>query len=531
MIVRSLVVVALAIPATARAGGLTLPGSGAISTSRAGAAIASADDGEALALNPAGLANVTGTVITVSAAAISYSMEFTRRGTYDALPTRDAAFEGQEYGTVKNNAKPPLGIGSFQPIPIFAVATDLGGKLGDKVRLGAGLYGPNAYPFRNMRNRNGVEYIFNNDDQAAPPGSRYDILEQEAAVLLPSVAASFRVSPKLDIGVRASLAFADIKSTTTIWGGLSNVVEDPQQDAEITVSAKDSFIPAFGVGVTFHATPNLDLAAVYSSQVTIHAKGEASSVKGPGVTVNGEPFEIGPIDGTPRCAAGGSFEAQKACVDFALPMTATLGARYKMLDANGKLKGDIELNLGWENWSAELVSSYRVVVDADVYINDVAQLSLKDNILRHEYKDVFTARLGGSYHIPQGANTIILRGGLGHDTRAAKEGWLRADVDGAARTTFAFGGAYRAKKFQIDLGGGFIYEGSPENAGDCNILEDTPDTRGCNMDGNERPLDQRNGPDPINPLVVPNQQTENPIAQGTYKAHYKLIMLGFSTWF
>ena len=46
----------LAAPAAAHAGGLFLPGSGAISTSRAGAAIASTDDGEALGINPAGLA-------------------------------------------------------------------------------------------------------------------------------------------------------------------------------------------------------------------------------------------------------------------------------------------------------------------------------------------------------------------------------------------------------------------------------------------------------------------------------------------
>ncbi|MGE0401366.1 MAG: hypothetical protein AB7T06_31980, partial [Kofleriaceae bacterium] len=44
----------------ANAGGLFLPGSGATSTSRAGAAVASADDGEALSINPAGLAKSSG---------------------------------------------------------------------------------------------------------------------------------------------------------------------------------------------------------------------------------------------------------------------------------------------------------------------------------------------------------------------------------------------------------------------------------------------------------------------------------------
>jgi hypothetical protein len=51
------------------------------------------------------------------------------------------------------------------------------------------------------------------------------------------------------------------------------------------------------------------------------------------------------------------------------------------------------------------------------------------------------------------------------------------------------------------------------------------------MDGNETPVEDRNGPDPINPIVNPDQQAENPVAQGDYKAHYLMFMVGMSTWF
>src|SRR3954468_1481419 len=73
-------------PGVAAGGGLLLPGAGAVSTSRAGAAVASADDGEAIVLNPAGIAKATGTTITLSAALIDYAMEFQRRGSYDMVP-------------------------------------------------------------------------------------------------------------------------------------------------------------------------------------------------------------------------------------------------------------------------------------------------------------------------------------------------------------------------------------------------------------------------------------------------------------
>src|SRR6187401_1666022 len=73
----------------AAAGGLFVPGSGAVSTSRAGAAVASTDDGEALSINPAGLAKASGVKLTFSATLIQYFMSFSRRGTYDAVTNPD----------------------------------------------------------------------------------------------------------------------------------------------------------------------------------------------------------------------------------------------------------------------------------------------------------------------------------------------------------------------------------------------------------------------------------------------------------
>jgi long-subunit fatty acid transport protein len=437
---------------------------------------------------------------------------------------------------VKNASKPPLGIGSFQPIPVIAIVSDLGGKVGG-LHVAAGLFAPNAYPFRDMSNG----YQFNGDFDAAPPPTRYDIFKQNAAVLMPSIAASYRILPNLDVGARFTFGYADIDTTTTVWGTPGNVTEFVKADTLFTLKAKDKFVPGFGLGVTYRPTPNLEIGATYSSQMTINAKGIATSEKGPQVQVNDMDIQIGKSV-APRCDPKvlpvgdvSDFASQSGCVDFALPQTAAIGARYILLGPNGQMKGDLEFNVGWENWSAKLVKDYRVVVDADVYIEGTngleSFLSLKDNTVRHEFKDVFSFRLGGSYHIPSGPNTVILRGGLAHDTASAKQGFLRADVDGAARTTIALGGAYRTKKFQIDAGFGFVYEGTTNNPGECNVLVDSPPTRGCNNDGNERAVKDRIGIDPISPLVVADQQTESPVTLGEYKSHYLMFMLGMSTWF
>jgi long-subunit fatty acid transport protein len=532
LIVASTVV--LGAPQLAAAGGLFLPGAGAVSTSRAGAAVASADDGEALAINPAGLAKAKGNTITVSAAMISYAMQFTRRGTYDDIANESFAYEGMAYPTVRNDVKPPLGLGSMQPVPVAAFVTDLGGLV-PNLHLAIGLYAPNAYPFRDMCTElpSGCShYVFNGNFDEPPPPSRYDIMKQDAAVILPSIAASYRILPELDVGARFSAGFATLKSTTAIWGMPANVTEFVKRDSVFSIDAKDSFVPAFGLGVTYRPTPSLELAANYNSQVDIHAKGTAVAENGPNVELGGSPIVIGPkADAAALCATGGTLAAQKACVELALPMNAQLGGRYKFLGADGTVKGDIELDLDWENWGASAASNYRVVVDAAVYMNGMPSLDLHDNVVRHGLQDTFGVRLGGSYNIPMEGNTVIVRGGVAYDTAAAKEGWLRSDFDGAARTTLALGGAFHTKRFEINVGGGYIFEGSPNNPGNCNIVSSQLDMRGCNGDGNETPLADRQGPDPINPLNVPEQQLQNPVTQGTYKAHYVLLMLGFTTWF
>ena len=516
-----------AAPRDASAGGLFLPGSGAVSTSRGGAAVASADDGEALGINPAGLAKSRGTTITISAAIINYSMEFTRRGTYDAT-MNGHPYEGQPYPTIKNDPDLPLGFAGFQPIPVIAVVSDLGGAI-PGLHVAAGMYAPNAYPFRDMTNG----YEFNGDPNVPPPPTRYDIMKQEASVLSPSIAAAYRINDKLDIGARFTWGISRLKSQVVVWGQPANYEEDVGRDSLLTLEAGDSFVPAFGLGATYRPTPKIELGVGYNSWMAINAKGEAYSRSGSGVSLQGQPITIGPRpDDAARCAPGGTFERQKACVTLEIPMTLNAAGRYKFLDGHGQLRGDVEVQVGWENWGAERTSNYQVVIDSEIYINDVPSLGLQGSRVRNGLQDTFSARVGGSYHIPLGdgadASRVILRGGASFDTRAARDGWLRASIDGAARVGVMAGGAYRARKFEINVGAGAVLEGSPSNSGTCNP---TTTTEGCAADGSLQDLDDRRGPDPINPTIVPENQLENPVNQGDFKSHYLLFMLGVTTWF
>lgn len=521
--------------ATAQAGGMYLPGSGAISTSRAGAAVASTDNGEAIGLNPAGLAKTTGTTITLSMAIIDYAMTFQRRGTYDAIPNADLAYEGEAYPLVEDASKAPFGVGGFQPIPVFAVTTDLGGAV-PNLRLAAGVYAPNSYPFRDLCTHQPgggcKKYAFNSDPSELPSPARYDVVKREAVLFMPTIAASYRVIPNLDIGARFGWGFSDVSSSVHVWSSPGNVVEDVGGDGLLEIKGKDNFVPSYGAGFTFRPAPAIEVAGNYNSEIHIGGVGTAKTTLGPRSGSSGIAVSVEPVpDEFAECAPGGKVGAFKACLTAELPRSATLGGRYRFLGADGHERGDVELNLGWENWGNAASTDYRVKIDSEIVTPGGGGLAIKQNTVRHGFQDVFTARVGGSWRFPMGENTLIARGGIGYDTAAAKDGWQRADIDGAARTTIAAGAGYRTNRVQIDVGFGVILEGTNTNPGDCNPISAQPGDLGCNRDGVQAPLDGRTGPDPINPLVVPDQQLQAPVNQGTFTSHYLMFMLGATTWF
>lgn len=540
----------------ASAGGLLLPGAGAISTSRAGASVAATDDGEALALNPAGLAQAaSGTFIQIGISAIDYFMSFRRNGTYDPIAEEALPYEGTRYPTVTNNPSPPLGFGSWQPVPMIAVVTDFGGAV-PNLTAAFGLYAPNAYPFRDMNTVNGKpfftpnaagSYDFPTSYENAPPPSRYDILEEEAAIILPSAAVAYKAIPgKLDVGGRFSAGVANLKSSVAVWGMPANYEEYVKADGVFTLNAK-AFVTNWQLGTNFHATPNIDIAATYTAPIFIHAQGDAISTNGPAVTLNGTPIVITPVpDDAARCAKGGTAAKLKGCVDVEIPMTAQIGGRYKILDESGKQKGDVELDLGWEHWGASCdyandptclnPSDFHVTVDAQVGTASMPNgLPLKDQRVSHGLQDTYSVRAGGSYNIPVGHDTVIARGGVGYDTAAAKTGWERADLDGAARTMLSAGASYKMKQLQFDAGFAVILEGTRTDGRTCNPTAGvgnmgcagTPGYSG-GTPGTDNPVDQRHGPDPINPIVVPAVQAENPVNEGTFKSHYLFVLLGAS---
>src|SRR5689334_10207926 len=123
--------VALLVARVAHAGGLFIPDSGAQPQARAGAFVAKADDATALAHNPAGLALLPGTQLYLDANFVRMSLSYTRSGRYEPTPAPlpPHSYDGMPYPTVTDSSVPTFGVAGFQPIPLIAVVTDLGGRL------------------------------------------------------------------------------------------------------------------------------------------------------------------------------------------------------------------------------------------------------------------------------------------------------------------------------------------------------------------------------------------------------------------
>ena len=525
---RAPIVVAFVLfPGIAHAGGLVVPGSGPVSTGRAGAAVASIDDPGAIGINPAGLAKTKGTVVHIGTALIAYHQTVGRFGVYEVDNDAPAqTWDGQPYPSVSDTSKPVIGIGQFQAVPVIAVSSDLGGKVKGLV-VAAGVFAPNAYPVRRM----GADYQLE-DPNTPPPPTRYDTIEQKAAVVLPSIAVAYRVMDKLDIGARFSAGFADLEASTYVWG-LQNFQEWAGKDGLFHVKVKDSFVPAFGFGATFRPTDAIELGANFNSLVDVAAKGTGTTVTGSGTGIGGNPVTVIPIDGIlPNlCEAGGTAEALKACVNLSLPMTVTVGGRYVLRDGDGRQKADVELDVQWENWAGS--SDYQVIVDGFAAVDvgpPAAGLPLNPSFIRHNLKDTISIRLGGSWSKPLGKNQLTLRAGVAHDTAAAKEGWQRADFDGAARWTMAAGTSFSFGSWRVDAGAGLVYEGLRSQGRYCDTVADSP-PQGCGPNDMQLGVDERIGPDPTQPTSDAGGQAESPFTFGTITSGYNLLMLGVTKQF
>ncbi|HKA88940.1 MAG TPA: outer membrane protein transport protein [Haliangiales bacterium] len=488
-------------PAAARAGALYVGEVGPQGLERGGAFVAKADDPTALLINPAGLMKARRGEIFLGSTLAAYSLKYQKAGAYPNQPNRSPqpAYVGQAYQEIKSDSGP-------QPLPALAATYRFDGV---PLAVGLGVFAPPAFPDRDFKCN--VDENCVTGANGAPAPQRYDVVFQDASIILPSVGAAYRIIPDLDVGVRLSWGFGKIQARSFTWGVIPNPEGDPTQDGDFSVDVKDNFIPQAQVGVLYRPTSFLELGAQWTSGLTLGGKGTGNARLGANISPLGQAMLVPVDDAVAVCEKGGTTSQLKACVTTKIPMHASLGGRYIFRDDAGRERADVELDLRWENWSA--APDTEVVVDAK---DDLIGLVLRPSLIRHAFKDVFVARLGGHYEIPVGTDTVHLMGGIAFDSAAAPTSWTRVDFDGKERFTLTLGAAYELSWLRVDIGAGVVLE---------------PDRTVTDIANANPTFDNRQQPDPIQPNFPPAQQRYAPFNAGTYTSSYFLASLGVTAKF
>ena len=324
------------------------------------------------------------------------------------------------------------------------------------------------------------------------------------------------------------------KSSIHVWSAPGNVVEDVGGDGLLEVNGKDNFVPSYGARLHVSGRRRRSRSAASTTpRSRSSAKGTAKTSSARARARRGSRSWSCRFPTSSRCArrAARSARSRRASARE-LPRSATLGGRYKFLGANGEERGDIEL----ERRLGELGQQRRLGLPRDDRLGDRdrGRRRLRDQAERR------APRLPGRLQraarrqlaVPVGEQHAdrARRRRLRHRGReeglAARRYRRRRAHDDHRRRGLSHGAASRSTPASASCS-----RARTNNPGDCNPISPRPNELGCNRDGVQAPLDDRRGPDPINPLLVPDQQLQAPVNQGVFKSHYVMFMLGATTWF
>jgi long-chain fatty acid transport protein len=327
-----------------------------------------------------------------------------------------------------------------------------------------------------------------------PAPQRYLLLKYNVVFLTPTIAAGWEVVDRLRVGASFQFGTAPTLDFINAAVGLNGATTyiASSNDVRTELTAQDLFIPGFTLGAMWSPIDNLDVAAWYKWSGPVDAKGDVQTVYPyfqPSVAMgNMGGLTYGdtsiascnnPMGPPNACGSGGN-----ASVRVPVPMEAKLGVRYH-LGAGGAVDEhvrdpmaqdlfDVELDFTWANDSA--FDNLQVRFPArDAYGDGAlpANPAITGGFIpanadvRHHFRDVFGARLGGDFNaIP---DMLAFRAGGFFETQAADSVYQNIDFDAAQRFGVAAGATYRLKvgttqAFDFMAAYGHVFFGTLNNA-------------------------------------------------------------------
>jgi long-chain fatty acid transport protein len=437
--IRALALPLVLVATTAHASNITeVPDIGSEQMARGGAWVARASDPLAVAFNPAGLAGQP-TRITLQENASFRSSCFTRvKAAADT--TADGVAPGATYPRACSDAAPFLN-------PQVAMTLRVTERLG----LGLALLGPNAIG----------RVTFPDFAGASPSPQRYLLLDTNSLVLSPTIGAGLEVVPGLRLGASLVWGIAHVKASRATVA-LPDAGMDPAvNDVRATIDVLDAFVPGANLGALWSPSPLVDIGAWWKWSAPIAASGsvQTSSNWYTARVANGDTSKVVYGDSRlPDCGQPGSSACGRDVTSFemAIPMEAKLGARLHLPrartlepnEAGARPRDpiaddlfDVELDLTYANNHAIDDVQIRFPSGPDgqglVPVPGSAGRIPPSADVRHAYKDVFGARLGGDFVIVP--NVLALRGGVFVESRGQDARYQNIDFLGGERLGFSAG--------------------------------------------------------------------------------------------
>lgn len=463
--------VLLAWPRSAQAGGLFLTDRGVRPAMRGFAFVAGADDPQSIWYNPAGLA-WSDQQLLLDATLTFMRASFTR--------VDDA---GNTLTPVDVDATP-------LPIPMLAYSH----PVNDQWTLGFGVHAPNAallkWP-RGVRadgsscDHTGDDY---EDPTCGPAPQRYSLYSLEGSAFLNVTAAvAWRPIPQLSIGLGAHLllgSFVGEVMTSACDGFLCSQPESPEWDSLVRFSLSPVIQPGFAFGITYDA----GLVRV-----------GASMVYWPGA-VSGD----AKLDARLPSAAlfeGARIEGDTARLELDLPLMLRGGVELRPTEG---LR--IEAALVWEHWSTQSAAK---ITPKNVWIRDavaIGDYQLGNIDIPRNMNDVFSIRLGASLALAN--NRVVPSVGVNYENSSFDDAYLTPlTLDSSKLIVSAGVSVQLTDGFWLDIAYAHVF------------LENRNVTN--SMVGQPNPIRP-----PRNPDIPPNEGGVSTIGNGRYSMEADMVGIG-----
>jgi long-chain fatty acid transport protein len=410
---------AAAVAGTAAADGGYYGGAlGARAAGRSGAFVARADDPTAVHYNPAGLADIGGTIVMVGNRVSYNGYSFTRAPTADwGMVPPDATSAPIANFSKVSNQTPWQGLE-----PLLLGASNLG------LRDFGFALGAFAAP--------GASKL----DYPLSGGQRYMMLSREAIILNVAASAAWKYRDLFGVGVTAEwITVPRLNYTLVIDGSpfqqTANPVSSPL-DMVATTQGADWFTFNAIIGAWFRPVPFLQFGA--AGQV-VPAQIETNST-----------LRVTPVDPTMAgevMLTREGFPANDVNVILPLPLSVRVGARYRGL-ATGFERFDVELDVEYETWSR--VNDFTVDTHGLFGTFQGADVPLGQIKIAKAWRDTVAVKLGSDVAVIPGR--LVLRGGAFYETGVAPASHANIDFAGGSMFGGSIGGSVAlGSRFELVL--------------------------------------------------------------------------------